>query len=331
MRAMTKVCGMLAGLTLLSVAGCGEASDDAGQNPSTAQDSTAQDSTAQALATERAEDRASLTGSYRDSLAVCWTDARCKRVMAVGHGGAWNALSVPYNSNAALAAAYAAGMDGVKIDVRVTRDNVPVISHSSPIKLYESLDCANKKIEDMTAAEVTRCHRFPSGTETFQRLDDVLEYLRGKMTVELTVKRSTDYARTITEVIARHAEDFAYLEISTAELRDQIPKLPGSDKVYYLINIEDRLPEIDELLDKIKNPRAFMVEIDPGVAIGSLVATRLHPAGVRAFIYDSNGLLSPAQVKAYYNQGFDVVSSNVAKNTVTARQQINTARGVTPP
>lgn len=294
------------GAALLGLAGCGDGVE-------------ADDSRSQSLL------------GYRDSLATCWTDARCKRVMAVGHGGAWSALSVPYDSNAALAAAYAAGLDGVKIDVRVTRDNVPVISHSSPIKVYESLDCANQKIEEMTAAQVTRCHRFPSATETFQRLDEVLNYLRGKMTVELTVKRSADYARTIQEVLALHAEDFAYLEISTSELRDQIPKLSGGDKVYYLINIEDRLAEVDELIDKIKNPRAFMVEIDPGVAIGTLVASRLHPAGLRAFIYDKNGLLSPAQVKAYYSQGFDVVSTNLAKNTVTARQQINTARGVTPP
>ena len=148
--------------------------------------------------------------------------------MAVGHGGAWTAFGAPYNSNAALAAAYAQGMDGVKIDVRVTRDNVPVISHSSPIQIYESLDCANKKIEEMTAAEVTRCHRFPSRTETFQRLDDVLEYLRGKMTVELTVKRSADYARTIAEVLARHAEDFAYLRSARPSFAIRFPRSPAA-------------------------------------------------------------------------------------------------------
>jgi len=276
-------------------------------------------------------DVSGFAASHRDSLSICWTDARCKRVLAVAHGGAWSALGAPYNSNAALALAYAQGVDGVKIDVRVTKDNVPVIAHSSPIKVYESLDCANKKIEDMTAAQVSKCHRVPSSTETFQRLDEVLEYLRGKMTVELTVKKSADYARTIEEVIARRAEDFAYLEISTRELRDLIPTLRGSDRVYYLINVESNLAEIDVLLDTIKNPRAFMVEIDPGVAIGSLITTRLHPAGVRAFIYDSNGLISAAQIKAYYNQGFDVVSTNQAKNSVAARKQINMARGVTPP
>ncbi|MBL9007548.1 MAG: hypothetical protein JNJ46_25045 [Myxococcales bacterium] len=315
---------MWAGALLAAALGCGPGLS--------AEESAAGD------APERAETRAALqqdgqglAASHRDSLSICWTDARCKRVLAVAHGGAWSALGAPYNSNAALAAAYAQGIDGVKIDVRVTKDNVPVIAHSSPIKVYESLDCANKKIEDMTAAQVTKCHRVPSSTETFQRLDEVLEYLRGKMTVELTVKKSADYARTIEEVIARRAEDFAYLEISTRELRDLIPTLRGGDRVYYLINVESNLAEIDVLLDTIKNPRAFMVEIDPGVAIGSLITTRLHPAGVRAFIYDSNGLISAAQIKAYYNQGFDVVSTNQAKNSVTARKQINMARGVTPP
>lgn len=269
--------------------------------------------------------------TYRSSLAECWTDASCKRVMAVAHGGEWSALGNPYDSSAAIAAAYARGIEGVKIDVRVTRDNVPVIAHSSPIKLYESIDCANKKIEDLLAAQVTACHRFPSGTETFQRLDEVLAYLRGKMVTELTVKRSSDYARTIAEVLALHAEDYAFLEISTSELQTLIPTIPGSDRVYYLINVASNLKDIDVLLDTVKNPRAFMVEIDPGVAIGSLVATRLHPAGVRAFIYDSSGLVGAGQLKAYYDQGFDVVSSNQAKNGVTARQQVNTGRGVTPP
>src|SRR5215467_4575102 len=55
-------------------------------------------------------------GTYRTSLGVCWTDATCVRVLALAHGGAWDATTKPYDSNAALAAAYADGDDGVKID-----------------------------------------------------------------------------------------------------------------------------------------------------------------------------------------------------------------------
>jgi glycerophosphoryl diester phosphodiesterase len=313
MRTLSTLCTILTAALFSFSTGCGS-------DPLSAAEST-----------DSASESAALSASHRDSLSICWTDARCPRVLSVAHGGAWSALGAPYNSNAALAAAYAQGVDGVKIDVRVTKDNVPVIAHSSPIKLYESIDCANRKIEEMTAAQVTKCRRVPSATETFSRLDEVLDSLRGKLTVELTVKRADDYARTVQEVLARRAEDFAYLEISTRDLRERIPKIPGADRIYYLINVEDRLAEIDEIIDTIKNPRAFMVEIDPGVAVGSLITTRLHPAGLRAFVYDANGLISAAQVKAYYSQGFDVVSTNQAKNTVTARKQIHTARGVTPP
>src|SRR5258706_4324977 len=209
-------------------------------------------------------------GTYRTSLAVCWTDATCPRVLALAHGGAWDAATIPYDSNAALAAAYADGDDGVKIDVRVTSDNVPVIAHSSPIQIYESLDCANQRIEDMTAAQVTACHRFPSSSETFQRLDDVLGYLRGKMVVQLCVKRVEDFARTISEVHALAAEDFAFLEINAGDVAGVMPALPGSDSVFYLVNVASDLGAIDGVL-ALHQHRLFMIEIDPGVDIGTIV------------------------------------------------------------
>ncbi len=267
---------------------------------------------------------------YRTSLAACWTDATCPRVMAIAHGGSWDVEDAPYDSNAALAAAYTADDDGVKIDVRVTKDNVPVIAHSSPIEIFESLDCSGKKIEDMTAAQVTACHRFPSSSEKFQRLDDVLGYLRGKMVVQLCVKQAADYARTIAEVQALDAADFAFIEINADELATLIPSLPGADAVYYLVNVASDLDAIDGLL-ALENPRAFMYEIDPEIDIGAVVAERLHPAGVRAFVYDNAGSPTVTQLEAHYDAGFDVVSSQSGPKGVEARMHVNTARGLTPP
>jgi glycerophosphoryl diester phosphodiesterase family protein len=269
-------------------------------------------------------------GTYRTSLAVCWTDATCPRVLALAHGGSWDPTNKPYDSNAAIAAAYDAGDDGIKIDVRVTKDDVLVIAHSSPIEIFESLDCANKKIEDMTAAQVTACHRFPSSTETFQRLDDVLGYVHGRMVVQLCVKRATDYARTIAEIHTLGAEDYAFIEINAPELGSIIPTLPGNDTVWYLVNVASDLSAVDGLL-ALHNPRAFMYEIDPGVDIGTIVPDKLHPAGVRAFIYDNAAAPSVAQLQAHYQAGFDAVSSQSGPNGVEARQNINTARGLTPP
>jgi glycerophosphoryl diester phosphodiesterase len=269
--------------------------------------------------------------TYRNSLSVCWTDATCDRAMVVAHGGDWSATGAPYGSMSAVAAAYANGADAVKIDVRVTKDDVPVVAHSSPFQIYESLDCYNKSIEDMTAAEVTACHFVPSTTETFQRLDTMLNYARGKMVVQLTVKKSTDYARTIQEVLALGAQDFAFLEISTSDLQTLIPSITGSNQVYYLINVGTNLAEVDLLLGTIKSPRAFMVEMDASPAAGALTASKLHPAGVRSFTYDSGGAASVAELKGLFDEGFDVVSSNVTANNLQARVAVNGARGVSPP
>jgi glycerophosphoryl diester phosphodiesterase len=269
-------------------------------------------------------------GTYRDSLAVCWTDPACPRVLAVGHGGAWNAVSAPYDSNAALAAAYADGLDGVKIDVRVTADDVPVIAHSSPIEYYESLDCGGRRIEEMTAAQVTGCHRVPSLTEKFQRLDDVLTALRGRLVVQLCVKESGDFARTIAEVHAQGAEDFAFIELSPTELQTLIPTIPGSDTVYYLVNVAADLAAVDGLL-AFAHPGAVLYEFDPTVSLGTLVTAKLHPAGVRAFTYDDTTAASPALLQGHYQAGFDVVSANATDNLLQARIAVNQSRGVSPP
>ncbi|MBI5481209.1 MAG: hypothetical protein HY906_20290, partial [Deltaproteobacteria bacterium] len=273
-------------------------------------------------------------GTYRSSLGVCWTDPACNRAMSIGHGGAWDAVNAPYDSNAAIINAFNIGMEGVKIDVRVTSDNVPVIAHSSPIQIYESVLCGIQGlvIEDSTAAQVTACLRAPSLTEHFQRLDEVLNYIRGKMVVQLCVKRSVDYQRTIQEIHALGAEDFAFIELgSAAELQTIIPTLTGADTVWYLVNVGSNVADVDTLIDVIHNPRAFMFEFDPTVNVSSLTPNRLHPAGIRSFTYDSATPISVATIQGYFEHGYDVVSSQNGPNTVQARINVNTARGISPP
>ena len=268
--------------------------------------------------------------TYRNSLSVCWTDATCKRALSVAHGGEWTFNGNAYDSNAALAAAYANGADGVKIDARITKDNVAVVSHSSPLQAYESVDCYNKKIEEMTVAEVTKCHRVTTPAETYQRLDEVLNALRGKLVVQVCVKLQVDTAKIAAAVLAAGAEDFAFLEISTSDLQTLVPPIPSNNKLWYLINVSSNLAEVDTLLDTIKNPRAFMYEFEPNIAVSSLVTTRLHPAGIRSFTYDKNASTTPA-IKSLFDAGFDAVSTNANPSSVQARVQVNTARGISPP
>ena len=278
-----------------------------------------------------AADGSAAAKTYRSSLSVCWTDATCPRAMIVAHGGDWSPTTVPYGAMGAVVAAFGDGVDAVKLDVRVTKDNVPVISHSSPIEAYESLDCYNQRIEDMTAAQVANCHFVQKSSEAFQRLDTMLNYARGKMMVQLTVKLPADYARTIAEVNALAAQDFAFLEVSTSDLQTVLPPLPGSSQIYWLVNVASNLADIDVLLGTVKNPHAFMVEIDPGVTLGDVITAKLHPANVRAFTYDSSATASTAELSALFAQGYDVVSANTTPANKAARIARNQARGVSPP
>jgi Glycerophosphoryl diester phosphodiesterase family len=266
--------------------------------------------------------------SYRSSLRVCWNDPACPRALAISHGGDWALAGPPYDSSAALTAAYDHGADAVKIDVRYTLDNVGVISHSSPIQTYESVDCSGKKIEEMTAAQVTACHRFPSN-ETFQRLTDVLELLRGKLVAQLCVKVNTEFGKTIADVMAHKAEDFAFIEANSGDFPSILP-LPDADKVYYVVNVGTTVADVDTVLG-FKNPRIIMIEIDPSVALNGMAALKIHPGGARAFTYDNSSTATAATLKALFDQGYDVVSSNLTAPDVQARIQVNQARGLAPP
>ena len=267
--------------------------------------------------------------TWKTSLRVCWNDPNCTRALAIGHGGDWAPSGPAYDSNAALAAAVASGADGVKIDVRYTKDNVGVISHSSPIQLYESVDCNGKKIEEMTVAQVTSCHRVP-GNETFQKLDDVLDTLRGKLAIQICVKVNTEFGKTIQNVLAKSAQDFAFIEVNSPGDFAQIPALPGAGQIYYVVNVGSSVADIDTVIG-FKNPRIIMLEIDPSVALNGMAATKIHPAGMHTFAYQNSDTATQSDLKALFDQGYDIVSSNVTKPDVAARIQTNQGRSVSPP
>jgi hypothetical protein len=266
--------------------------------------------------------------TWKSSLRVCWNDPNCARALAISHGGDWKLSGPAYDSNAALAAAVTNGADGVKIDVRFTKDNVGVISHSSPIQLYESVDCNGKKIEEMTAAEVTGCHRVP-GSETFQKLDDVLDTLRGKIAIQLCVKVNTEFGKTIQAVLAKNAQDYAFIEANVGDF-PAIVSLPNYAQFYYVVNVNATVADVDTVIG-FKNSRIIMLEIDPSVALNGMAASKIHPAGMHTFTYDNSDTATQSELKALFDQGYDVVSSNVTGPDVAARIQVNTARGVTPP
>lgn len=309
--------------------GTGTGADAGGPSTDNDSGSGTKDSSADGTTPSHADAGALPDGAtWKTSLRVCWNDPSCARALAISHGGDWKLNGPAYDSNAALAAAVTSGADGVKIDVRFTKDNVGVISHSSPIQLYESVDCNGKKIEEMTAAEVTSCHRVP-GSETFQKLDDVLDTLRGQLAIQLCVKVNTEFGKTIQAVLAKNAQDYAFIEANSGDF-PAIVTQPNYAQLYYVVNVGTTVADIDTVIG-FKNPRIIMLEIDPSIALNGMATSKIHPAGMHTFTYDNSDTATQSELKALFDQGYDVVSSNVTGPDVAARIQVNTARSVSPP
>jgi hypothetical protein len=276
-------------------------------------------------------------GSWRTDINDCWTDVSCQRALLVSHGGDWDVTltpPVPYESFTAFQRAYDGGADAVKMDLRMTLDHVAVAVHSSPLAAYESLDCAGKYIEQMTAAQVTQCHIFPS-QETFQRVDTLLNWARGKVLVMLTVKLSTDLGGGIATALANQGQEFVSFETNPTDFQDTIPDAGGWDQFHYLVNIAD-LSDIPTML-ALHDLRAFAYEmtptyVDAGTAeVSALIANVIHPAGVKSFAATSTTLPTVQNHLDLFNEGFDIVMTYGLANGVTARVQVDEARGITPP
>ncbi len=343
-------------LLALAAAACGSSTNSGGGDASAPHDSSTSDVAAPvdarhdvaiadtAVDTAPPQDAAPDAGlpdagggaTWRTSLGVCWTDATCRRALIVSHGGDWTA-AVPYGSQGAFQRAYDNGADGIKCDFRMTADGIAVAVHSSPFEIWETVDCSGQRVEEMTAADVTSCHMFPSATETFPRVADVLAWARGKLIVMLTVKDDR-WDGAITNVIAAGAQDRAFLETNTGAMQLSIPAVAGWEQVRELVNIA-QTSDIDLMLTTTSPAQAFMYEMQPTYAdataaqVTGIITNRLHPAGVRSFAATNNNQLQ-ATVQNHldlFNEGFDVVMSYALANGVAARTQINQSRGITPP
>lgn len=256
------------------------------------------------------------------SLSRCWLDPNCRRVMVISHGGDWDG-SNPYLSRAAFDRAVTCGAEAIEAPVRLTADHVPVLAHSSPIEWWESLNCMGDRIEQMTAAQVTRCRLFPSG-QRFQRLDDALTWANGKVIFELDPKVSAEVPEIVNYVLARGAADRAFFMVTPAEL----PTLPAGAS--YMLRVRDpaQLP--------LRAPGLFMMQLDrsyPGVnqaAVRNLINTQVHPNGLKALTESVDNAVGAtvANQVAIANQGFDVILSYNCANGVSAARQVNAARGL---
>jgi hypothetical protein len=255
--------------------------------------------------------------------------------MVVSHGGDWDPVFFPYGSMPAFKKAFADGSEAVKGDFRVSADNVGVIMHSSPIKPYESLECAGKLVQNMTVAKCTSC-RMALTHYTFSSLPELLSWSEGKVVVMLCVKRAEDIARAISSVVELNATNRVFLEIHVDNLMEHVlyAKPPGWQQVFYVAggsSVDDIKTVLSPTFTPLL-PMTFMFEFYPGYHTWGVnlteTSTQLHARGMRTFAATTEILPSVESHIALFNSGIDVVYTYHTQNAVVAREKVNRARGI---
>ena len=112
----------------------------------------------------------------------------------------------------------------------MSKDNIGMVTHSSPIEFYESPECTGKKIEDILAADIEKC-KMALTDYHFISVPDLLGWAKDKVIVMLCVKRPEDIARAVSTLIENNATDRAFLEIRVGDVVNLVPQAPGWEKV----------------------------------------------------------------------------------------------------
>jgi glycerophosphoryl diester phosphodiesterase len=277
-------------------------------------------------------------GPWRTSLdgeGSCWTEGpSCSRVLTTVHGGDWSA-TIPYDSMPAFERAWEKGADSVKGDFRVTKDNIGMVMHSSPVEIYESFNCWRKKVEEMTAEEAMQCQMI-NPQYNFISVPDMLAWADGKVNVMFCVKESTDLPRAISTLVELDATHRAFLEVHVSEfLQAATDNYPGWDQVYYVIEVGSTA-DIDNMLavsDEVLR-RAFLFEFKDYKEWPEVEKDmdRVKARGVRTMTMSNQNPIT-ATVQNHvdlFHAGFDVAYTYNTDNAMDARYQVNTEREISP-
>jgi len=279
------------------------------------------------------------TGSWRTSLdgeGSCWTEGpSCNRVLTTVHGGDWS-VTVPYDSFPAFERAWEKGADSVKGDFRVSKDNVGMVMHSSPVEIYESLNCWNKKVEEMTAEECMQCEMI-NPEYNFMSVPDLLAWAKEKVNVMFCVKESHDIPRGISTLVENDATHRAFLEVHVNEFLQTVEdNVPGWDQVYFVLEVSNT-DDIDRMLALSDDvlARAFLFEFKDYKKWPDVEADidRVKARGARTMTMSNQNPVT-ATVQNHvdlFHAGFEVAYTYNTDNAMEARSQVNTENDISPP
>ncbi|MEI6106844.1 MAG: glycerophosphodiester phosphodiesterase [Opitutae bacterium] len=141
--------------------------------------------------------------------------------LIIAHRGA--SAAAPENTLAAFRAALALKVDGIELDVQLTRDGVPVVFHDTTLR---RLTGTRGRLTAKSWAELATLRI--QGTERIPRLVDVLRLTRGRAQVQIELKPGTAVAPVVQAIrSARATQQVILASFDPGLIRDALRLAPA--------------------------------------------------------------------------------------------------------
>lgn len=156
-------------------------------------------------------------------------DPTSRNVLVASHRAVHHQL--PENSLPAIKETIRLGVDIVEIDVKVSKDGIPMLMHDGKV---DRTTTGKGNLETQTFEELRKLRLVSNGKvteETIPTLEEALQIAKGHILVDLDLK--TDQIDKVIEVVKKvGAEDFAFFFDSDYEI---LSKVDAASKKYMLM------------------------------------------------------------------------------------------------
>ncbi len=167
-------------------------------------------------------------------------DLVMEEMQIMAHRG--SCLSAPENTMAAVRAAYEELADSVELDVQMTADGVVVLGHDASLRRVAGVNrtIASCTYEELCSLEVGSWFSPEFAGEPIPELEEVLEYCKGKMDLNIEIKgagRESDLPSRVTELILDHGlEEQCVLTSSSLSCLKQVKELAPQLRTGYVVS-----------------------------------------------------------------------------------------------
>ena len=229
-----------------------------------------------------------------------------------GHQG--NIFGLQFNTLASFEEARVAGADIVEMDVRVSRDGVPVVFHDHTLR---TITRCSGDVHTYTVDALKRCAMRYSNSR-IPTFEEVLRWSRGRIVINAEFKVTEAIEPTLALVRRYHAYEWVYFQVAD---REEYMRIRSHDTNVALLRAPHTTRELAHVLT-LHDPRTLIVEIRPGLRTPDVLRA-IKDAGKlvseNAWRSRSTHELFGATCRELFRAGVDIAISNRPASCVAQR------------